>query len=284
MATVYAGGRAAGSAVLDSPPVRARHLEAARMPPITGTIITFNEEDHVEACIASLRQVCDDIVVVDSLSTDRTTELARAAGARVIDQAYLGEGRQRGVTEQHAAHDWILALDADERLDEEMAATIRALPLDDAGTAYAFNRKSYVGPRWVRGPGFYPDFVTRLYNRSEAGYEARFGHAGVRAPRVQRVAGHILHYTYDDMSDWVAKINQVSSLDARGMFEAGRGPSAIKPVTAALAAGFRQLVLRGGLLRGADGWTIVMTSMFRSFLKYRKLNELHEQAARRAGS
>lgn len=249
------------------------------MIPLSGTIITYNEEDHIEACIASLRQVCDDIVVVDSLSTDRTTALARAAGARVIDQAYLGEGRQRNLTEQHARHDWILALDADERLDDEMLAVIRGLDLTDAGTAYAFNRKSYVGDHWIDGPGFYPDFVTRLYNRTTAAYEPKFGHAGVRAPRVQRRPGHILHYTYDSITDWIAKINQVSSLDARGMFEAGRPPSAVKPVTSAFASLFRQLILRGGLFRGADGWTIVMTSMFRSFLKYRKLNELHEQAA-----
>lgn len=253
------------------------------MTPITGTIITFNEEDHVEACIASLRRVCAEIVVVDSLSTDRTTTLAREAGARVIDQKYLGEGRQRNLTESHASHDWILALDADERLDDEMAATIAALRLDDPATAYAFNRKSYVGGHWINGPGFYPDFVTRLYNRTRAAYEPKYGHAGVIAPTVLRVPGHILHYTYDSLTDWVAKINQVSSLDARGMFEAGRRPSRLKPVTSAVAAAFRQLVLRGGMLKGTDGWTIVMTSMFRSFLKYQKLNELHEQAAEADG-
>ena len=248
------------------------------MTPITGTIITFNEEDHIEACIRSLRQVCDDIVVVDSLSTDRTTELARAAGARVVDQAYLGEGRQRNVTEREAGHDWILALDADERLDEEMVATIRGLQLTDPSVAYAFNRKSYVGSHWVNGPGFYPDFVTRLYNRTKSAYEPRYGHAGVAAPTVKRVPGHILHYTYDSLTDWVAKINQVSSLDAQGMFQAGKPSSRSKPVTSALAAAFRQLILRGGIARGGDGWTIVMTSMFRTFLKYQKLNELHERA------
>jgi len=247
------------------------------MTAISGTVISYNEEDHIEACVASLRQICDEVVVVDSLSTDRTTELARAAGARVIDQAYLGEGKQRNLTEKHARNDWILALDADERLDEEMLATISGLELRDPETAYAFNRKSFVGRHWINGPGFYPDYVTRLYNRNCAAYEPRFGHAGVRAPRVERAPGHIMHYTYDNLTDWIAKINQVSSLDARGMLEAGRPASAIKPVTSALAAFFRQLILRGGILRGTDGWTIVMTSMFRSFLKYRKLNELHEQ-------
>jgi glycosyltransferase involved in cell wall biosynthesis len=244
---------------------------------ITGTIITFNEEDHIEACIASLRRVCAEVVVVDSLSTDRTTELAMAAGARVIPQAYLGEGPQRNLTEKHATHDWILALDADERLDDELAAAIAALPLADPAEAYAFNRKSYVGPRWIRGPGFYPDFVTRLYNRTRAAYEPKPGHANVLAPRARRIRGHILHYTYDGLSDWIAKINWLTSRDARGMFDAGRPPSATKPALSALAAAFRQLVLRGGIFRGGDVWVVTMTSMFRSFMKYQKLNELHER-------
>lgn len=251
---------------------------------ITGTIITFNEEDHIEACIASLRRVCAEVVVVDSLSTDRTAELAIAAGARVIPQAYLGEGPQRNLTEKHAAHDWILALDADERLDAELAAAIQSLPLTDPADAYAFNRKSHVGPHWIRGPGFYPDFVTRLYNRTRAAYEPKPGHAGVRAPRVCRIPGHILHYTYDGLSDWIAKINWLTSRDAKGMFNAGRAASAMKPVMSALGAGFRQLVLRGGIFMGADGWLVTMTSMFRSFMKYQKLNELHEEHRRAGGT
>lgn len=244
---------------------------------ITGTIITFNEEDHIEACIASLRRVCAEVVVVDSLSTDRTAELAIAAGARVIAQSYLGEGPQRNLTEKHSGHDWILALDADERLDDELVAAIQALPLDDPAEAYAFNRMSYVGPRWIRGPGFYPDFVTRLYNRTRAAYEPKPGHAGVLAPRVRRIPGHILHYTYDGLSDWIDKINWLTSRDARGMFDAGRPPSAAKPALAAAGAAFRQLILRGGLFRGTDAWLITITSMFRSFMKYQKLNELHER-------
>jgi len=250
---------------------------------LTGTIITYNEEDHVQACIDSLREVCEEIIVVDSLSSDRTTEIAKAAGAVVIDQEYLGEGKQRNVTEAHASNDWILALDADERCDEEMIRTIRGLSLDSPDVGYAFNRKSYVGTHWIRGPGFYPDFITRLYNKNHAAYESKFGHAGVVAPAVARAGGHILHYTYDDMTDWIAKINQVTSLDARGMYEAGRAPSVTKPVFSAMSSGFRELILRGGLFKGGDAWTIAVTSVFRSYIKYLKLNELHEQAEKPSG-
>jgi glycosyltransferase involved in cell wall biosynthesis len=250
------------------------------MPRISGTIITYNEEDHIEACIVSLGRVCDEVLVVDSLSTDRTCDIARAAGARVVLQKYLGEGRQRTVTEKESAHDWILALDADERVDDEMAAAIGNLDFDDPSVAYEFNRKSFLGDRWLRGPGWYPDFITRLYNRTKAGYADRYGHAGVVAPRVVRAPGHILHYTYDDVSDWIAKINQVTSLDAQGMFEAGRPRSQWKPAMSALASLVRQLIIRGGLFRGMDGRTIAVTSAFRSYIKYLKLNELHDARRR----
>ncbi|MEO8224301.1 MAG: glycosyltransferase family 2 protein [Gammaproteobacteria bacterium] len=246
-------------------------------PPISGTIITFNEEGHIEACIASLRRVCADVLVVDSMSTDRTIELAMAAGARVVSQAYAGEGPQRNLTEREARNDWILALDADERLDDEVVAAIQELPLDDPAIAYACNRKSYVGPRWIRGPGFYPDFVTRLYNRTRSAYEPKPGHASVLAPGVRRISGHLLHYTYDSLSDWIAKINWITSRDAQGMFAAGVPRSVGRPAFSAVGAFFRQMFLRGGILRGADGITITMTSMFRSFMKYQKLNELHER-------
>jgi len=252
------------------------------MTPITGTIITFNEEEHIEPCIASLLKVCAEVVVVDSLSTDRTVERAIAAGARVIPQAYLGEGPQRNLTETHATYDWILALDADERLDDELVSVIRTLPLTEADEAYAVNRKSYVGNRWIQAPGFYPDFVTRLYNRTRSHYELKPGHAGVLAPRVRRIPGHILHFTYDGLSDWIAKINWLTSRDAKGMFDAGRAASVTKPVLSAFGAAFRQLVLRGGLFRGSDGWLVTVTSMFRSYMKYQKLNELHERRGRDA--
>jgi glycosyltransferase involved in cell wall biosynthesis len=247
------------------------------MPPISGITITYNEEAHIAACIASLRQVCDDVVVVDSHSTDRTAEIAREQGARVVEQDFLGDGPQRNVAVDHADHDWILCLDADERADEEMVRTIRGLPLDPE-VAYAFNRKSFVGRHWIDGPGFYPDHLTRLYNRQRATYEDRRMHATVVAPRVERVGGHILHYTYDDLSDWIGSIDGLSSWGARQLFESGRRPSKWAPTWRALAAGVRQLVLRGGIFRGLDGRTIAMTSMFHTYMKYLKLNELHERA------
>ena len=247
---------------------------------ISGTVITYNEEDHIAAVIESLRHVCDEVVVVDSMSTDRTVEIARSLDAKVVLQEYLGEGKQRNVTEELASNDWILALDADERLDDEMVRTIKALKLDDARTGYEFNRKSYCGDHWIKGQGFYPDFLVRLYNKREAGYESKYGHAGVKAPIVKRVPGHIIHYTYDDITDWIARINQTTTLDANGMFKAGRPPSNLKPIMSGLGAFLKMFFVKGGIVRGIDGYTVTLTSVFRSYMKYLKLNEIH--AAHRA--
>lgn len=248
---------------------------------ISGAVITLNEQDHIDSVIRSLQQVCDEVIVVDSLSTDRTVEIAESLGAKVILQKYLGEGKQRKVSERHATHDWILALDADERLDDEMVQTIKGLDLSDARVGFEFNRKSYRGNHWIRGPGFYPDYLVRLYNKREGGYEPRFGHAGVITPKKKRVPGHMIHFTYDDISDWLARINQVTSLDAQGMYEKGRPPSNIKPILSALNAFLKKFILKGGIFRGIDGWSITITSVLRSYMKYLKLNELHEMAADR---
>lgn len=249
------------------------------MPQISGVTITLDEEAVIADCITSLQRVCDDVVVVDSGSSDRTVEIAEGLGARVVENEFPGDGPQRNVGAEHARHDWILILDADERIDDEMFGTISGLSLDDPDVAYALNRKSFVGRHWINGPGFYPDYITRLYNRTRSTYEDRRMHATVLAPRVERAQGHILHYTYEDVSDWIGSIDYLSTWGARQLYESGRGPSAWAPALRALAAGVRQMFLRGGILKGLDGRTIAMTSMFHTYMKYLKLNELHEHAA-----
>jgi glycosyltransferase involved in cell wall biosynthesis len=246
-------------------------------PNLSGTVITFNEAHDIADCIASLRRVCDDIVVVDSFSEDRTVEIARELGATVLEREFEGDGPARTIAAEHAKHDWVLVLDADERMDDEMCETVRALPLGDPGVGYAFNRKSFIGERWIDGPGFYPDWLTRLYNRTTSRYQRRRLHALVECPREERVAGHILHYTYADLSDWIGTIDSHSSLVAEGMFARGRPPSAWKPALSGLAAAFRQLITRRGIFRGEDGRTVAMASMFYTYMKYLKLNELHER-------
>ena len=126
------------------------------MQQITGIIITLNEANNIESCIESLRQVCSEIIVVDSNSQDQTVALAEAAGARVFRQPYLGDGPQKNFGLQFASHDWVLSLDADERLTPELVATIRQLDLTTTPhDAFAMRRRNYIGSRWIKRCGWY---------------------------------------------------------------------------------------------------------------------------------
>jgi len=246
------------------------------MTPITGIIITLDEAENIADCIASLRPVCDEILVVDSGSRDDTVAIAESLAARVIHQPYLGDGPQKAFAVPQARHDWILALDADERLDEDAVAAIRALPLDDPRQAYRFNRRNFAGHHWIKAAGFYPDPVTRLYNRTTSGYLPKKAHSSVQAPAVVDTHSHIRHFTYRDLSHWITRIDQLSSRDAWAMKERGKGPSRWRPTLHAASALLRKLILKGGLFQGADGMTVAITTAFHAYMKYAKLNELHE--------
>ncbi|MEA3252515.1 MAG: glycosyltransferase family 2 protein [Pseudomonadota bacterium] len=244
--------------------------------PITGIVITLNEAANIAACIRSLQRVCDEVIVVDSLSEDDTVAIAEAHGAHVIAQAYLGDGPQKAHGVPFARNDWILALDADERLADDAVALIEGLALDDPSQAYAFRRKNYVGNHWIRAAGFYPDSVTRLYNRTTAGYLPRKAHSSVEAPRVKLTQAHLDHFTYASLSHWIQRIDALSTRDAWAMKERGVTPSPLRPAVHALTATLRKLLFKGGLLQGADGMTVALTTAFHAYMKYAKLNELYE--------
>jgi glycosyltransferase involved in cell wall biosynthesis len=246
------------------------------MTPITGIVITLNEEERIGDCIDSLRAVCDEVIVVDSLSQDGTVSIAESKGAIVLQQKYLGDGPQKAFGVPHAANDWILALDADERLDEDAIAAIRNLSLEDPSVAYSFRRRNFCGNHWIKAAGFYPDEVVRLYNRTTSGYLPKKAHSSVQAPKVESTDAHIRHFTYENLSHWIQRIDQLSTRDAWAMKERGIKPSPFRPALHALSATLRKLVLKGGLLQGSDGLTVAMTTAFHAYMKYAKLNELHE--------
>jgi glycosyltransferase involved in cell wall biosynthesis len=247
------------------------------MTPITGIVITLNEQSRIADCVDSLKRVCDEIIVVDSLSQDDTVRIAEARGARVLTQAYLGDGPQKAHGVPYASHDWILALDADERLDDDAVAAIQTLALDTPDIAYRFNRRNFCGNHWVKAAGFYPDKVVRLYNRTTSGYLPKKAHSSVKSPRIEDTGTHIRHFTYENLSHWMQRIDQLSTRDAWAMKERGVGPSPWRPTLHAASAVLRKLLLKGGLLQGTDGMTVAITTAFHAFMKYAKLNELHEQ-------
>lgn len=247
------------------------------MQPITGIVIALNEEGQIASCIDSLMKVCNEVIVVDSNSKDDTARIAEEKGAKVIIQEYLGDGPQKSFGVSYATNDWILSLDADERLAEDAVVTIKSLSLDNPSVAYSFRRKNFCGPHWIKAAGFYPDEVTRLYNRKTSGYLPKKAHSSVQAPQVRRTSCHILHYTYESLSHWTQRINELSTRDAWAMRERDIKASSFRPALHALSALIRKLLFKGGFLQGSDGITVAITTAFHAYMKYAKLNELYER-------
>lgn len=249
---------------------------------ISATIIAYNEAENIADCIRSAFRVCNEVlVVVDSKTTDDTAAIAEAEGARIFHQAYLGDGPQKAFAVPFAVNEWILSLDADERLDEDAVTAIQSLTLSESRVdGYSLRRRNFVGNHWIRAAGFYPDAVVRLYHKERAAYLPKKGHSSVDAKQVEALDAHLIHFTYRDYAHWVERINALSSRDAWAMYERGRQPSKTAPAVHALVAMIRKLIFKGGILQGMDGATVAITTAFHAYMKYLKLNELHEQKQR----
>ena len=224
------------------------------MPQLSACIIAFNEADRIGDCLASLA-FCDEIVVVDSGSTDGTAAIATAAGARVLQRAFDGFRSQKAFAVAQATHDWVLCLDADERIGTELQASI--LAVREAGfegaAGYRFNRLDNYFGRFLRHGNAYPDRVLRLFDRRRGGWRGeREVHeaASVDGP-VRTLRGDILHYPYRTLEQQLAKTQRYARMMAEHDFARGRRASLRKLVLAPAWRFWRGYVLRAGFL---DGW------------------------------
>lgn len=250
------------------------------MNKITGIIITLNEEKNIKDCILSLKKLCHEIIVVDSLSKDNTVEIAKDLGAVVYLQKYLGDGPQKAFGVKYAKNDWILSIDADERLEDDLIEKVSSLELKNEDIAYAFRRRNFVGNHWIKAAGFYPDYVTRLYNRKTSGYLDKKAHSKVEAPKIKKIKGHITHYTYESYSHWLERLNWFSSRDAWAYYEKGKKPNKYRPIISAFGAFIQKFILKGGIFQGVDGVTVTLTTIVRAYMKYTKLNEMYDNKAK----
>src|SRR5437763_3038332 len=186
------------------------------MPPITATIITFNEEDRIVECLASL-SCCDEVIVVDSGSTDRTRDLAKAKGARVVERPWEGYSKQKNFAAEQARNDWVLSIDADERLSIELADEIvKWKKGDSSARAFSMPRRVFYLGRWIKHSGWYPDRKVRLYDRRVCRWEGDFVHEWLKVDgAVSAFKGDLIHFSYRDWNDHAARIALYSELAAR---------------------------------------------------------------------
>jgi glycosyltransferase involved in cell wall biosynthesis len=250
---------------------------------ITATIITLNEADNIGAACESVSWA-NEIVVVDSGSTDATAEIARACGARVIVREWPGFAVQKQFAADEATHDWIFSLDADERVSDELHRSIEdLLYTSEAQLAdgYRIARRSFYMGRWIRGGGWYPDHQLRLYRRSRASWEGAYIHESVKmqeGARVETLAGDIEHYTVRGPLHHHRMIGErYAPLSARQMFEQGRRTSPLKVALAAPAAFTRSYLLKGGFRDGLPGLAIASFAAHHDFLKHLLLWEMQNR-------
>jgi glycosyltransferase involved in cell wall biosynthesis len=251
---------------------------------ISATIITFNEESNIKAACETVAWA-DEIVVVDSNSTDATRELAAASGAHVITKAWPGFGAQKQFAIEQAKHEWIFSLDADERVSDELKQSIdelRRKPESELADGYEIARRTYYQHRWIRGGGWYPDRQLRLFKTSHGRWKDRHIHESVAmnpGSRVERLNGDLLHYTSPDAAHHHRMIGErYAPLAARQMFEEGRRTSVLGVASAGPAAFIRSLILKGGLRDGFAGFTIASFAAHHAFLKHLMLWEKQSAA------
>ena len=247
------------------------------MEKISALIITFNEERNIRACIQSLKQVCDDIVVVDSCSVDKTLEIAQNEGAQVITQAFLGDGPQRIKGLPFCKHDWVLNLDADERLEDDTVKTLSALNLSDSDVdVYEFKRNNFIGDRTTHYAGQYPDYVARLFNKKRASFTPVRAHTRVKGKHHRKLNCHIKHYSYKDYFDLFSRQCKYASWMAQEYAKNGKKVSVFAPLTHSFWTFFRHYFLKLGFLAGLDGLSISMAKAMGVYLKYAYAVELQQ--------
>jgi glycosyltransferase involved in cell wall biosynthesis len=245
---------------------------------LSALIITLNEAAHITAAVQSVAWA-DEVLVVDSHSTDDTVELAKRAGARVEVRDWPGYISQKNYAASIARNDWVLSLDADERVTPELAAEIKALLATNPLCAgYRIPRVSYYLGRWIRSTDWYPDPQLRLYDRRRGQWRGRYVHESVNVEGAAGMLRHDLqHYTYRDVSHHLKTIDRYTSLAARQMHEDGRRSGIPQVLLHPPAAFLRNYIARGGFRDGSVGLIVSLLNSYYVFCKFVKLWELQHR-------
>lgn len=246
---------------------------------ISATIITFNEAANIKAACESVAWA-DEIIVVDSESTDATRDIAQSCGAKVLVKQWQGFSIQKQFAAEQAAHNWIFSLDADERVSPELRAEILALP-GNLADGYKIPRRTFYMNRWIVGGGWYPDAQLRFYNRTKGSWKKVLIHESVTMnddARVAKLNHDILHYSIPDASYHHRIIGErYAPLAAEQMFARGRRTTPFKIATVGLTTFLQTYFLKGGFRDGLAGFCIARFAAHHAFLKHLFLWEMQEK-------
>jgi len=244
---------------------------------ISAVIITFNEEKNIKRCILSLKNVVDEIVVVDSFSKDKTKEICLAHNVVFIEHEFKGHIEQKNWAYTQASNNYVLSLDADEALTAELKTSILAVKNNWGNDGYEFNRLTNYCGKWIKHCGWYPDVKLRLWDRRKGTWKGINPHdcfemeKGIKPVHLN---GDLLHYSFYTISDHIRQINFFTDIAAKAYFERGVSPSRLRVYLSTAFMFFKTYFIKLGVLDGYYGWVISKKSAYATYLKYSKIRNL----------
>jgi len=249
---------------------------AGARPTVSAIVVCFNEEKNIRDCLESLRW-CDEIVVVDSFSTDRTVEIARQYTDRIVQRPWAGYRDQKAFAHSQATKQWVMLVDSDERVTPELRDEIQRALDGDAGRylGYAVPRLVFYLGRWWRRGGWYPDYDVRLFRRDKATWGGSDPHEKILVDgAVRRLKNPLHHFSYRNIDDHMQRINRFTSISSRELRKGGGRWRLADALLRPAFRFFRSYVLKRGFMEGFAGFYVAVTAAVYVFLKYAKLWEI----------
>lgn len=241
---------------------------------ISGLVVTLNEERNIARCIKSLWLVCNEVIVIDSGSQDRTTSIAQSLGAKIIIQSWAGHGPQRNLGLSYCSNEWVFSLDADEEISEELANTIGSTFIQKPTkiSAFAIPRKNFIGSIWVKHSGWHPDIITRLFDKTQHQFTDSLVHEKVETKKHQKVPvlkGSINHYSYDTVEQLRQRAEVYASTSAIELASSNKNLTIISPLIHGVSGFIKKFFLQRGVLNGRIGLAIALARFYNAYLKYK---------------
>lgn len=250
------------------------------MPKISVVVITLNEEANIGRCLDSVQEVADEIVVVDSFSTDNTEKIVKEKGGKFIQNKFVDYIMQHDFADQQASYDHILTLDADEALSEDLVESIKNVKKYWKHDGYSMNRMTNYCSKWIKHSGWYPDIKLRVYDRRKGKWIGRKIHerfALIEGSTKGHLEGDIFHYSFNSITQHVSQANKFTDITARAAFELGKKSGFIKIFFSPILKFIRDYFFNFGFLDGYYGFVICQISANATFLKYVKLKQLNKE-------
>lgn len=245
---------------------------------ISAVIITLNEERNIARCIESLGDIAEEIIVLDSFSTDKTKEICKEYDVKFVQRKWEGYAASKNYLNGLAQFDYILSLDADEALDAELRSEILQVKSRPNPQLYQVNRLTNYCGKWIRHSGWYPDIKTRLFPKENSYWDGEYVHEELVTPddlETILLNGHLEHYSYYSFEDHRARADKYSRLTAQKMNAKGKTASFLKPYLSAVVRFISMYIFKAGFLDGRMGFKIAQISAQSNVFKYKELRRLN---------